>query len=141
MWIFAQKGFLSIVKDRESDRLLVRGRFKGDIEALFPDALVAETEVADYRYRSLIDRDEVAIALAKQIRDIDYPNFKAAIKDHARHTAYTGVWGVMARAQDRQHGVFHIDGPAQCELELWPDDEPELFEHGPFYVPGEDEET
>jgi hypothetical protein len=69
MWIFAQEGFLSIVKDLRSDRLLVRGRFKGDIEALFPGVVVEETEQSDYRYRTRLDRDEAqALEALEEIR-------------------------------------------------------------------------
>ena len=38
MWVFTNKGFFSIVEDRnDSTKLLVRSRIKGDLERVFDD--------------------------------------------------------------------------------------------------------
>jgi hypothetical protein len=37
--------------------------------------------------------------MAEAVRHISYPNFKATVKDRARHDAYMGVWNTMYRYQ------------------------------------------
>lgn len=108
MWVMLNNSFLSIV-DPEADyhgkggpvgdKLLVRARLAGDIEAVFPGAAVKETPERDYRFRAMIDRGEVAEAMAQKVRGIHYSNFKGSVKDHARHDAYADVWGIMYRLQ------------------------------------------
>ena len=101
MWIFLNNAFLSVVdKGGDGTTLLVRGRQNGDIESVFPGAQVSETPNNDYRYRARIDRDEVAQAMAEAVRSISSSNFKATVKDHARHDAYVGVWNTMYRYQN-----------------------------------------
>lgn len=111
MWIFLNNAFLSIVDPKgayeggtgpQSDRLLVRARIKGDIEAVFPHAKVTETPRRDYRFRALIDRAEVAEAMHRQVMQLDCGNFKGSVPEKARHDAYAGVWGVMHREQQRR---------------------------------------
>lgn len=100
MWIFLNDAFLSIVdKGGDGSTLLVRARRAGDIEAIFPKAVVKETPRNDYRFRARIDREAVALAMAESIRGITYGNFKGSVKDHARHDAYMDVWSVMYRFQ------------------------------------------
>lgn len=100
MWVFLNDAFLSIVAhNADPDKLLVRGRFKGDIEAVFPNAVTQETPDRDYRFRAVIDRDTVAATLAERTRSIEYTNFKSSVHDHARHHIYLDVWSVMATAQ------------------------------------------
>ena len=38
-----------------------------------------------------------------QVRAIDYPNFKATVRDAGRLHAYHDVWDVMARYQEVKH--------------------------------------
>jgi len=110
VWIFAKKGFLSIVAHRDRPGfLLVRSRYKGDIESLFPGFdseaspyEIEETAAADYRYRCTLPYEIVASIIHDQVAAIDYPNFKNEISEPGRHTDYTRVWGVMAGAQDRR---------------------------------------
>lgn len=105
MWIFSKDGFLSIVQDRRAkSHLLVRARFKGDIEAIFgEDVSVSETRDADYRFRASIDRNVVADRIADMIRvELKYPNFKDSVKDPGRHADYMRVLGIMHAAQERK---------------------------------------
>lgn len=101
MWIFLPKSFLSIVDkgDPSGRTLLVRARKAGDIEAVFPDAIVIEGGGTDYAFRARIDREQVAQALADQARAVTYPNFKATVKDDERHLAYMHVWDAMSSYQ------------------------------------------
>lgn len=111
MWIFLKDAFLSIVdKDVDDDSLLVRARVAGDIERVFPGAKVTESPRNDYRYRAKVRRKAVGEALAAAVESIDYPNFKATVKEDDRHDAYLGVWQVLYRWQAeraRRPGVPH----------------------------------
>ena len=48
-------------------------------------------------------RERHGAALAAQVRAIDYPNFKATVRDAGRLHAYHDVWDVMARYQEVKH--------------------------------------
>lgn len=102
MWIFLSDSFLSIVDkgDPAGQTLLVRARRHGDIEAVFPDAEVVEGRGTDYRYRARIDREQVAQAIAEQVRGVKYQNFKATVTDDDRHRAYMEIWSSMYRYQE-----------------------------------------
>lgn len=100
MWVFFNDAYLSIVAHHDRpDTLLVRGRIKGDIESVFPNAETSETPERDYRYRALVDRQTVAKALADRALNIDYGNFKNSVEDHNRHRVYADVWRIMESAQ------------------------------------------
>ena len=100
MWIMLSDAFFSIVsKNCGPDELMVRARRKGDIEKAFPGAKVKKSTTSDYRYRADIPRKEVALALAKAIADIDYPNFKDSVEDEWLHYSYLKVWLAMSELQ------------------------------------------
>lgn len=101
MWIFLNDAFLSIVADRNSERLLVRARLKGDIERTFPGSTVVEDAGTDYRFRTWLDRKTVTDVLHNKVEEINYPNFKGSVRDDTRHTTYMDVWNVMHKAQER----------------------------------------
>lgn len=114
MWLFHKTGFLSIVQDKSnSNRLLVRGRVKTDLETFA--AIVAETnrykhhpkvkttEVADYRFRFTASREAIAKTVTKMVLSIDYHNFKnAAHATPERNMAMLRVWNAMADLQPPQ---------------------------------------
>ena len=100
MWIFLNNSFLSIVqKPGDSDILTVRGRLKGDIEAVFPEAVVESGKGTDYRYRARVPRAQVATVLVDRIMNLNYSNFKGSVKESKRHDTYMSVWSVMYGAQ------------------------------------------
>ena len=102
MWIFLQNSFISVVqKPGDKEMLTVRARIKGDIEAVFPDALVEANKGTDYKYRAKIPREVVAKALHDQLMGVAYSNFKGGVKGRKRHDAYMKVWSAMYAAQDR----------------------------------------
>lgn len=124
MWIYLNNAFLSIVDPAgmygggggrggapATGPLLVRARFKGDIERVFPGrgVKVEETSDRDYRFRALIARDSVRLAISMQIEGIDYSNFKGSTSEKWRHDAYLGCWSVMEREQRRQNGPREPD--------------------------------
>ena len=102
MWICLNRAFLSIVTpagEPDSDVLLVRARRKGDIQSVFPGAKVRRTPERDYLYRALIPRIEVARALADEVTNVDYSNFKNSVKNRPLHDAFARIWSIMAGLQ------------------------------------------
>jgi hypothetical protein len=96
MWIMMNDSFLSIVEPvPASHRLLVRARKREDIARVFPAAKVNKTLMRDYQFRALIDRVEVADAIAREVRLIGYQNFKDSVANESRHDAYFEVWRAM----------------------------------------------
>jgi hypothetical protein len=80
MWIFMQKGFVSIVRHTDKPEILiVRSRFKGHIESVFPKAHVIEDAGRDYRFRTELSPKVVSEAIAKMVLKIGYDNFKACL--------------------------------------------------------------
>src|SRR4051812_38801979 len=100
MWICLNDAFLSIVAHYDDpDKLLVRARVKGHIEAVFPGYKVYTRAGSDYLYRADVLRDAVAQVMRERIMNIDYTNFKDSVKDHKLHDAYAGFWTIMNRLQ------------------------------------------
>ena len=100
MWLFTSKSFISVVqKPGDTDLLTVRGRIKGDIENLFPDAKVEANKGTDYKYRAKVPRELVVKVVADQIMSLGYSNFKNTVKQNKRHDAYMNVWSAMYKAQ------------------------------------------
>ncbi len=122
MWIFTKYGFYSAVCAREgdgrhgrpvdTDRIMVRARLRGHLEALqhrFPDQFgnskIVEFAGTDYAYRVFLDKalwSEVLVGLSE---DLDYDNFKSEVArfqgrddagyEHALHD----VWSIMYELQ------------------------------------------
>jgi hypothetical protein len=80
MWIFTQRGFLSIVRHTDKPNILiVRSRFRGHLEKIFPNAHVIEDGTRDYRYRSELPVKRVIEVIAGLVSEIDYDNFKNSL--------------------------------------------------------------
>jgi len=123
VWVFLNDAFLSIVQPPAGDpkdRLLVRGRVKGDLERVFPKAKVSETANHDYRFRTLISRQEVAIALTREVMALNYPNFKGSVIENDRHDAYMGCWSSM---NGLQRSRLAPPKPAKGRIRPWIDDD------------------
>jgi len=102
MWIFTNKGFVSIVeKDCNPGELLVRARRKQDILKIFPDAKVSSTPKADYAFRARISRQKIEKVIADQINGIDYDNFKNSISDNHLHSVCSRVWNAAYSLDER----------------------------------------
>lgn len=96
MWIATNKGWLSIVKHRDKqDILLVRARNKNHIESIFEDAEVYEDANADYPYRADLHLYTVGAVIDDLLMNINYDNFKASVDDYHYHHALVGVWEEM----------------------------------------------
>lgn len=124
MWLFTRKGFVSIVAQREDPAgdLLVRARLAGHIEALFPEIKVEETPLADYRFRALVDRDDVFTAVVDELAGLDYPNFKNSLdpleSDYQRFASR--VWAEGMIAQDQAYATTTVPRCGYCDDVLGP---------------------
>ncbi|WP_194777074.1 hypothetical protein [Pararhodonellum marinum] len=109
MWIASKNGFISVVAHWDlADVLIVRARVKHDLQSLFDSQRIIETEDADYRFRVLVNKQEMANILVKMIKGIDYPNFKNEIAVHPDQNdklkAYHEIWKVMRDYAN--HSIF-----------------------------------
>ena len=122
MWIFTKHGFFSAVcarqgdgkhgKPVDTDRIMVRARIRGHLEALkkrFP-VLLGECEIqesanTDYAYRLFVPKPAWTQVVAGLAEETDYDNFKSEVARHQGRegTAYGHslheVWSVMHRLQ------------------------------------------
>lgn len=116
MWIFTQTGFYSVVaydpsmdhgqrEANKADLLLVRARVRKDLEELrrwIPDLDIREDTNADYRFRSLVGRNDWKRVLDAEVDALSYPNFKNRVAQRdtdERHHAYAAVWTAMRKLQ------------------------------------------
>jgi hypothetical protein len=101
MWIFTNKGFISVVADRgnpETGNLLVRSRDRNHLEELFPQAEIFSKTPSDYKWRAWISRSDVSNLMQSQVDSLNYTNFKNSIEDDKYHDACLDVWEVMFSA-------------------------------------------
>jgi len=122
MWVFTKHGFFSAVCARQGsgkhgqpidpDRIMVRARLRGHLEALkkrFPNLLgpceIQEFAGTDYAFRIFVDKPAWSEVLSGLAEETDYDNFKSEV---ARHQGRPGasyehalheVWSVMNRLQ------------------------------------------
>jgi hypothetical protein len=107
MWIFTTIGFFSVVAHPGgADALMVRARVREDLVALrrglLPDIEIERTPDRDYRYRTVVSREDWAHAAERLAAGIDYANFKDAVAErqgHDRAQRYGRVWSVMHALQ------------------------------------------
>jgi hypothetical protein len=122
MWIFTRYGFFSAVCAREGsgkhgqpidpDRIMVRARVRGHLEALknrFPEQLdhcdIQDFAGTDYAFRIFVNKPVWSKILSTLAEEIDYDNFKSEVAhfqgrsggayEHSLHE----VWSVMYRLQ------------------------------------------
>jgi hypothetical protein len=115
VWVFTQNGFYSVVaydpaRDHGGgppgeDLLLVRARVREDLELLrrwIPSLEIREHGRADYRFRTVMSREQWKQILGAEVDYLDYTNFKNRVAEkqgHERHEAYMRVWSAMRRLQ------------------------------------------
>jgi hypothetical protein len=103
MWLMTTVGFFSIVRKPGDTDLTVRARALEDLEALEREYVpslgpITEAGGTDYPFRARLARDELAVAVARMVEDIDYPNFKnevGARQGPNRARVYGEVWAVL----------------------------------------------
>ena len=102
MWICFNDGFLSAVADKNDPaRLMVRARRKKDLLNVFGDVEIIETAVADYRWRTFIERKAFAALVAARVENIKYTNFKNSVADPDLHDLYMDLWTRHHRYQEQ----------------------------------------
>ena len=124
MWVMTTRGFYSVVAHREHPtKVMIRARCKRDIDALVPLIAAVDEEATepyavggDYAWRLVCSSIAWTAALTELSSEIDYPNFKSAVKDRAHHDAYMKVWSALLRLDDRdsrsgrqQYAVMEMD--------------------------------
>lgn len=108
MWLCTQYGFFSVVQKLPGE-FHVRARMRRDLENLL-DVCGAKWKIhrsappADYRYRIVLDADDVALVFSCISQGIDYSNFKGRIHalpdQRAKGNAYLGLWSDLQQLQD-----------------------------------------
>lgn len=86
MWLVCNNSFVSIVQDRVDDSYVwVRARRRKDLDNFMEGSkytyVTLQTEDSDYEFRCKIPKKVLSKILASKAFDIDYDNFKNAIKD------------------------------------------------------------
>ena len=122
MWIFTKHGFFSAVCARQEngkhgqpvdpDRIMVRARVRGHLEALkkrFPEHLkecdIQDSTGTDYAFRLFVRKFAWMQVTAGLAEETDYDNFKSEVAHHRRHAgvAYEhsldDVWALMHKLQ------------------------------------------
>jgi len=68
MWLYTHKGFLSIVQNfRDETEVVVRGKYKEDIQAYFPHATIEIDTGIDYKFHACLPKAEVAVRLQRYV--------------------------------------------------------------------------
>jgi len=107
MWLITTQGAYSAVEDKHDATgmtLVIRGRVHTDMKQLLeflPQGTSIQTGGGtDYPYRVRCTREEWATAVARMALEVDYTNFKDAVKARQgkkRASAYMGIWSILNR--------------------------------------------
>ena len=103
MWTFTEKGFYSVVADRDQPNkfVWVRARTENDIKvaAAVMRAEYINNPRADYPWRTKVTHEQWAEFLTHTAKAVDYTNYKnrVALHDKSRASLYSEVWSTMAR--------------------------------------------
>lgn len=99
MWIATEKGWFSIVKEHDSELILVRARKKNDLKLLFPGKKIIRNKSKDYVYRVKVRRSEIVSKMVDLFLELDYTNFKDHIGDlksqKDKLPSYSRIWSIM----------------------------------------------
>ncbi len=108
MWIALNDGFFSIIESKKNSRkLVVRARLRGDLERVWGDEMkregvaVEETPLRDYRFRTVLSRKAVAAKIAERLARINYYNFKASVEDEDLSKMYANIWQAAYEHQEK----------------------------------------
>lgn len=93
MWLCLNKGYLSIVRDKEDPFMfLVRSRKREHITEYFPYIEPERFTGTDYAYRIRITSKELKEFMMNRMFDLDYDNFKDSVEDKDLKDFYSKVW-------------------------------------------------
>ena len=107
MWICTTIGFFSVCQKPSDTDLTVRTRVKADLDELRKQYLptlgpTIEGAGTDYPYRAKVSHGDLAEAMTKLVKDIDYGNFKQAVENRQgleRERIYSKVWGALHKME------------------------------------------
>ncbi len=112
MWIATKFGFYSIVQKQApdeggSDSFHVRARVRTDLENVLTvtglQQEILEWPNADYRFRIVIDSEDLSHLMLVLVENLDYGNFKSMIAatpgQRGKLHEYHKIWDVMAALQ------------------------------------------
>jgi len=100
MIVFTQDAYVHIGEHPHDPALLVvRGRFRGDVDRFLLAPIEIETVDEDYRYQASAKRDDVSAALARNVRGIRYVSLLQGIRASWRLALAAAVNRLMAAAQ------------------------------------------
>lgn len=88
MWIYLNNAVISVVERKDhQNELLVRSRYKGHLEKIFPEVVLSEMEegifvdeLADYQYRIYIDKGVFSRLVADGVAAIDYSSYQKSVE-------------------------------------------------------------
>lgn len=101
MWVFTNKGFISVVQHREEKNVfIIRARAKKHLSDLFSKLKIETLPYADYRYRVYITKNKFKEFMDSYLDNLKYDNFKNSIEDSDYHDLCLGVW---SKALDYQN--------------------------------------
>nr|CRH04984.1 conserved protein of unknown function [Candidatus Magnetococcus massalia] len=130
MWIFLEGGrFLSIAADpADAQKLRVYARLPGDLEVDFPDAEILEvpadsTLPGQYRFQTILPREQVMQAIAHELEDLSYPIFRKTICNANRVLAAARCDDVMRQAQESAREGMDQDSACERPAEERPAEE------------------
>jgi hypothetical protein len=100
-WVCLNDAFLSVVKHRDDEGLLVvRARRRDHLINVFgKDAGITVTPERDYKYRVFAERNKLAQIIAARIDQINYGNFKDSVEADDLHELYARFWGLHYQYQ------------------------------------------
>ena len=67
-----------------------------------PCEIIKQKMGADYLFRLVVSRADMDAAMLREVRRINYGNFKGSVEENWRHDAYMRVWSVMHQEQIHQ---------------------------------------
>lgn len=110
MWVMTPRGFYSAVEHRDDpSTVIVRARVRRDLLELrdLTDEPIRpiKMDYADYRYRVELSKAEWARIAAGLALEVEYPNFKNAVKavqGDKRARVYMRVWSALLELQPRR---------------------------------------
>lgn len=106
MWLFTTFGFFSIVRKSGDEHLTIRGRTRGDLERLRRCYLQQASAPlggggTDYPWRVRCAPEELAAAMPRIVRHLDYANFKDEVvrclgkdRSHRYHQVWSALYGM-----------------------------------------------
>jgi len=122
MWVTTTLGFFSVVRAYESDDVMIRSRVKKDLDALLDRFSVSRSGISftpgnDYGYRVVVPIEVWSCWIAELALDIDYPNFKDAVKQKnpLRAKTYMHVWSDYHQIENEESTLRPLKQRARQE--------------------------